>query len=185
MSEWLHLLRRESRGVSVLRQIYLAYRSQPRFVAELIAALRRLDPDAAARAAWLLDRAAREGLVDESLLPAIARAAEEATDWITRAHLCHVFSVTGCPSSLREAVFPFLQECIRDPHASIRCWALSAMIGFADDPAYAADVAEYVAQARHDPNKATQARLRQLGLVPYPPKTRPSRDRRAALSRPR
>jgi len=187
MSELLTLLSRRPHGVAAVREIYLAYRSRPAFVADAIAALRHADPDIAGRAAWVLDRAAREGRLDDASLTGIARAAEDASDWITRAHVCHIFCVMVCPTALRPTVFPILEDCFRDRHGSVCCWALTAMVRFGDDPRYASLIDRYVSIARADPRAATQARLRQLGIVPYPPRAPSKRrpHRRARYVRPK
>jgi hypothetical protein len=156
------LLDRERMSVAGLERIYLTLAREPGFLSAALRALRELDESRAYRASWLLGRFARDQALDEMTLKAIAEAAEESSHWIVRLNLCQLFARAGCPASLREKLFPFLDDCMRDPRAIIRAWALSALMPFAADREYRLAVRQHLLRARRDPSKAMQARLRKL-----------------------
>jgi hypothetical protein len=181
MQDPFPLLSRDGVAVSALRQIHAASHGDPRYVDAVLSALRQLDPGKSHRAGWLLVAAAREGLVQPNHLPRLAAIADEATDWATRAYLVHVFALIDVPESLRPAVLPFLEECAADRHGILRVWALTAVLRWKGDARYADFTKELIVQSKADPQKAVQARLRQLGLIPYPPRRQKKRPRHAML----
>ncbi len=167
MAGMLTVLARDDVTVPALRRIYDAYGAQAGFAAELISAARLLDAEIAWRAYWLLSHCAREHRLTDAELRRIAGIADEATHWISRARLCQLFAATGCPPEARAQLFPFLQRCCDDRLIVLRAWALSALYQFRDDPDYAAEIRGLVKNAKLDPGKAMQARLRRLGILPY------------------
>lgn len=69
----------------------------------------------------------------------------------------------------------FLRRGIDDPKATVRVWSLNALWWLAQrHPELRADVRAAVRRAKRDPEACVQARLRQMGLVPYPEKKKPA-----------
>ena len=182
MQDLFPLLSRDGVAVPALRQIHAASHGDPRYVDAVLSALRHLDPGQSHRAGWLLLAAAREGLVQPNHIPKLAALADETSDWATRAYLIHVFALVDVPEPLRPAVIPFLEECAADRHGILRVWALTAVLRWKGDARYANFTKELIADAKADPQKAVQARLRQVGIIPYPPR-RQSKPTRRALRR--
>jgi hypothetical protein len=164
MRNLLDLLGKPSVNVAALERIYGGFGNAPGFVASAISAMRQLDAEVAWRATALLRRCAQDGRLSESDLAEIAASADEVTQWIARLNLCQVFAITGCPESIREQVFPFLVNCYEDRRVIIRAWAISSLVTFQSDPAYAKEISVLVRRAGFDPQKSMQARLRQLKL---------------------
>ncbi|MBX3737911.1 MAG: hypothetical protein KF715_14540 [Candidatus Didemnitutus sp.] len=72
-------------------------------------------------------------------------------------------------------VTSFLREQLDDPKATVRVWSLNALWFAAKrHPELRADVRAAVRRAKRDPEACVQARLRQMGLVPYPEKKKPA-----------
>lgn len=162
MNNLLSLLAKDSASVAVLEAIYAGERDHPEFAIDAIWALRQLDADSAWRAVWLLMRLAQEQRLSETELTRIAECAEEQTQWISRLAICQLFSAMRCPVSARETLFPFLADCFADRRVIVRAWAISALASFREDPAYRSQVIAMFRQARSDPRKSMQARLRHL-----------------------
>lgn len=69
----------------------------------------------------------------------------------------------------------FLAAGLNDVHATGRAWSLSALWLLAKrHPEHRADMRRALARAKRDPEACLQARLRQMGVVPYPPKKKPA-----------
>lgn len=162
MNVLFDLLVKEPVRVSDLERMYGAYAGRPEFVDEVIRAFRQLDPDIAWRAAWLLRRHARIHGLQEHELMRLIQCADEQEHWIARLNLCQLFAATGCPARARETLFPFLADCFRDRRTIVRAWALSALMAFRGEQAYARIVADMVRRARQDRAASMQARLRHL-----------------------
>ena len=151
-------------NVAGLERIYAAYGQRPDFVFEAVSSMRLSDPDVAWRAIWLVRRFARDQVVPEPALARIAASVDEFSHWVARLALCQLFAETGCPSSLREAVFPFLCEAFADRRVIVRAWAISALMTFQSDPRYRSEIHALLRRARQDTGKSMQARLRRVAL---------------------
>ena len=162
MSTLLHILSKDALRVSELEEVLRTFRSSRGLIVDTVSAIRRLEPEFAYRAVWLLRRLAQESLLEAKTLRRIAEAAEETTHWLTRLCLCQLFSDTGCPREIRECVFPFLVECFADKRVLIRAWAISALATFGADARYRMEFEAMLAQAKRDTSKAMKARLRHL-----------------------
>lgn len=162
MNNLLDLLTKESVKVAALERIYANHHEDPEFASGAISAMRQLDTDIAWRAAWLLKRHALDRKLSEADLERLALCAEEMTHWASRLVLCQLFAVTGCPSSVRDAVYPYFVECFANRRPMIRAWAISVLSEFQDDPKYRKRVAAMLLAAKADPAGSVIARLRRL-----------------------
>ena len=162
MNRLLQTLARDEMRVPTLRRLYPELCEQSWFVHDAIAAMEQLDAEVAWRAAWLLQRAAREQRLDDNAVARIATAADGLTHWAARLIVCQLLAATGCPASARDAASDFLVAMFDDDRAITRAWALSAMARLTDDPEYAAVYRSMWQRCQSDPSKAMQARLRQL-----------------------
>jgi hypothetical protein len=159
--------------VAELKSLYDRFKARPEFVAEVITTLHQLEPEAAWRAVWLLRRAAAESKLHQPDLGKIAGFIDGSDHWIFRLALCQLFSEAGVFPELREPVFPFLQRCFADRRVILRAWALTAMMGLEEDPAYRRTVRRLRRVAGHDSSKVMQARLRRLEPPNRPTKPTP------------
>lgn len=158
----LALLAREAIGVAELARIHGDRAHRAGFAEDALSALRQLDAAQAWRAAWLLNRCARDPGLSERVVFVICEEAAGLTHWVARLLVCQLLAHTGCPVRAREIVFPFLRTCVADRHATIRAWACTVLSAFADDPDLGHEIAAILERARTDPAKCVQARLRQL-----------------------
>lgn len=72
----------------------------------------------------------------------------------------------------------FLRRGLVDPKATVRVWSLNALWWLAQrHPEYRTDVHAAVRRAKRDPEPCVRARLRQMGLLPYPAKKKPGAPR--------
>lgn len=151
--------------VADLERWYVQARADPRVTRDAIAAMEQCDAAVAWRAVWVLRQRALDDRITPADLVRIALAADGVTHWAGRLLLCQMFARTGCPEAGREALGPFLQECMRDKRVITRAWALSALCHFRSDPELKRVIEAHLRTARRDPGKAMQARLRQLKLT--------------------
>ncbi|MFT3870201.1 MAG: hypothetical protein QM715_17265 [Nibricoccus sp.] len=162
MNNLLDLLAKDSLKVGALERIYAVHHDDSDFVTGAISAMRQLDADIAWRAVWLLKRHALEGKLSEADLERLALCAEEMTHWASRLNLCQLFAGTGCPHTVRDAVYPYFVECFSNRRPMIRAWAISVLSEFQKDPKYRKPVAAMLLQAKADPAASVVARLRRL-----------------------
>jgi hypothetical protein len=162
MNSLLDLLAKESVKVAALERIYADNHGHPEFAAAAIRAVRQLDSDLAWRAVWLLKRLARDRKLSDTDLVQLALCADEMPHWASRLNLCQLFATTGCPSSGRDALYPYLVECFANRRVMIRAWAISVLVKFQDDPKYRKQVTAMLRNARADSGSSMIARLRQL-----------------------
>jgi len=162
MSSLLSLLTKESVDALALGRIYFGFREKPTFPSDAIRAMRQLDSGMAWRAAWLLRRLAQEQRLSDEIVVRVAESADEMTHWIARLNLCQLFSLTGCPKSGRESLYPFLVECFVDRRAMVRAWAISALATIAGDECYRSRGLEMIREAHKDSAKSMRARLRHV-----------------------
>ena len=163
MSSLLSLLSRDSIKVAQLESIYAGHGACPGFAADAISAMRLLDADRAWRAIWLLKRLAVDRRLGVTDLVRVTQCAEEMTDWAARLNLCQLLATTGCPASVRAALYPYLVECFANRRPMIRAWAISVLVGFQRDARYRKSVQAMLREARADAAGSIQARLRCLG----------------------
>lgn len=190
MSALHPLLSAERLGAPALDTLFAAIRDQPGVVADLLWEMRGDDARVVPRATWLLLRLVRSG---REIAPAdlcrIATRAGELEPWSARIHVCQIFCVVPCPAEAEGALFSFLADCLRDPRAIIRAWALTAAWPFRKRPECAEEIQLALRAARSDPTAAVQARLRQMGLAPRPARPasagKPSPRRVRRMRRPR
>jgi hypothetical protein len=168
VSNLLFLLSRESVKVAALDRIYAAHQGSPSFASDAIFAMRQMDGELAWRAAWLLRRMARDRRLGDDDLVRIAASAEETTHWIARLILCQLFSLTGCPDSGRESLYPFLTECFADKRALVRAWAISALATLANDATYRPEILKMIRKAQKDRAKSVISRMRHLKVPRRP-----------------
>lgn len=72
----------------------------------------------------------------------------------------------------------FLRNGLDDPKATVRVWSFNALWLLARrHPEFRADVRAALRRAKRDPEPCVVARLRQMGLVPYPEKKKPAARR--------
>lgn len=162
----LDLLSDDKIGVGRLRAIFPSLKQIDGIVPATITALRQLDPEYAWRAAWLLERFAREGLLSDADVTRLAGVASEIDQWTGRLILCQLFTRRKYPDQARAALFPFLADCFRDRHVIVRAWAISALLLMRDDPEYRSEIDEVLSAARNDRRPSMQARLRRLNELP-------------------
>lgn len=162
MHPLLHELGRERLSIAALARLHARSGTQPGFVAAAISALGQLDSEIAYQAVWLLRKAAAESRLSEADLARIVELVDASPHWIYRLTMCQLFAETGCPAALRDQLFPFLRQCFTDRRVIIRAWALTAMMWFADDPAYRREIRQNLRTAGRDSAKSMQARLRDL-----------------------
>ena len=158
-------LGQDSVDVPELRRIYANRHGEPVFIDDCILALDQMDSELAWRAAWLLLHAAREGVLRDQGVVRIGMIADGIENWVARLNLCQLFSVTGCPVTARETVFPFLVSCFEDRRLFIKAWALAAIVRFYEDPEYSREVSAIIKKAKAHPSKSMGARVRALKLT--------------------
>jgi hypothetical protein len=160
-----NLLSKDDVDVPTLTRIYAGMENASEFLADAIRALHHLDDEQAWRALWLLRRCAEDNdnRLDEDSLIRISDRAGELRHWIARLNLCQLFAATGCPPAVRETLFPVLAACFDDRRVIVKAWAISALNTFARDPNYRDQIAGMLREAKRNPAKSMQARLRHLG----------------------
>jgi len=163
MNGLLSLLSKDSIKVAHLERIYAGHGASQGFAADSISAMRQLDADMAWRAIWLLKRLAVDRRLGVTDLVRVTQCAEEMTDWAARLNLCQLLATTGCPASVRAALYPYLVECFANRRPMIRAWAISVLVGFQGDARYRKSVQAMLREARADSAGSIQARLRRLG----------------------
>ena len=162
MNNLLSLLGKDSVKVAHLEGVYVAYSSSPSFGADVISAMRQLDPEVAWRAVWLMKRHARNRKLTEGELVRLAQCAEEMPHWAARLNLCQLFGTTGCPEPAHEALYPYLVDCFANRRPMIRAWAISVLVEFQAEEKYRKPVAAMLRAARAETAGSMRARLRHL-----------------------
>lgn len=163
MNNLLLLLGKDAIKVAQLERIYAANSANQDFAADAIRAMQQLDSEVAWRAVWLLKRLAQEHRLGETDLVRLAQRAEEMTHWAARLNLCQLFATTGCPASVREALYPYLVDCFANQRPMIRAWAIAALVEFQSIEEYRTPIRAMLRQAQADPAGSIQARLRRMG----------------------
>lgn len=158
----MQILSRDAVRVAELEAIYSANSDRADLAREAVHALGVLDSVYAWRALWLLRRAAVDETISSSLLARVVEGVGGCEHWAARLVACQLFAAAPCPATAREELFPFLQRCLTDRRVIIRAWALTALLHFVHDRRYCGAVGRALRQARRDPAKAMQARLRRI-----------------------
>jgi len=153
---------RERVQIAELEPIYSRFGSDPRLFSWVISVLEVLEPEQVWRGIWLLRRLSKARAFSEQELVTLAARADIAEHWTARLNLCQLLAITGIPAPVRDELFPFLREAFVDRHQIIRAWAISAMTTFRSDERFQTEIDSMLRQARREPGKAMQARLRRL-----------------------
>ena len=107
--------------------------------------------------------------------------------WFGRLLLCQTLAEWPALMDVAPAdLAMFLRGCLSDPKPTVRAWSFCALNALAErHPEYLAEARAAEARARRDRAPCVVARLRQMGLVPYPPKKKMPgfRRRRPCLRR--
>lgn len=164
-------------SVTQLRQWHERHRAHPRYAQTVAEAIVSGSPALEWTGAWLLRRWVNEG----------GQPSPEAWTIVVdglggvRAHLgrlilCQLWAEHPELIELApEEVTAFLRRQLSDPKATVRVWSLNALwLAAKRHPELRADVRAALRRAKRDPEPCVVARLRQMGVVPYPAKKKPA-----------
>ena len=164
-------------SVPQLRQWHERNRGHPRYAQTVAEAIVSGAPALERAGAWLLRRWVDDG----------GRPPPEAWTIVidgldgVRSHLGHLVLCqlwAQHPELIDLAsneVIAFLRQHLDSPKATLRVWSLNALwLAAKKHPELRVEVRSAIAKARRDPEACVQARLRQMGVVPYPPKKKPA-----------
>lgn len=164
-------------SVAQLRQWHERHRAHPRYAQTVAEAIVSGSPALEWTGAWLLRRWVNEGGQPS---PEAWTAVVDGLDGV-RSHLGrlilsqlwaeHPELIELAPNEVTD----FLRRQLADPKATVRVWSLNALwLAAKRHPELRADVRAALRRAKRDPEPCVVARLRQMGLVPYPDKKKPA-----------
>jgi hypothetical protein len=127
--------------------------------------------------AWLLRRWLKEGgQPTAEAWTIIIDGLDGVRSHLARLTLCQLW--VEQPHQMERAVqevAAFLRRGLDDPKGTVRICSLNALWLLAQrHPEFRPEVSAAVRRAKRDREPCVQARLRRLGLVPYPPKKKPA-----------
>lgn len=164
-------------SVSQLRQWHERNRTHARYAQTVAEAIVSGSPALEWAGAWLLRRWVNEGGQPS---PEAWTIVVDGLDGV-RAHLgrlilCQLWAEHPELIDLApEEVTSFLRAQLDDPKATVRVWSLNALwLAAKRRPELRADVRAALRRAKRDPEPCVVARLRQMGVVPYPEKRKPA-----------
>lgn len=151
--------------VARLRQVQQRECGRPGFSRQLAEAVASGSPQLERNGAWLLRRLAdTTGSLAAADWELIVDGLAGVRDWVARVELCRLLA--GHPELLAATpgeMAAFLRDCADDPKPFVRAWGLTAFHVLGQrQAAYRAEARRRLAQARRDPAKSVQARLRRL-----------------------
>lgn len=164
-------------SVSQLRQWHERNRAHPRYgrtVAEAIVSGSRV---LEWTGAWMLRRwVGEDGRPPVETLAIVIDGLDGVRSHLGRLILCQLWAEHPELIELAPAeIGAFLLRGLDDPRATVRVWSLNALWCLAQrHPEFRADVRSAVRRAKRDPEACVQARLRQMGLLPYAPRKKTS-----------
>lgn len=137
-------------------------RNYPRTIAEAVASG---SPELERAGAWLLRRAVAErgGYPAEDWL-VVVDGLRGVRSWAGRLILCQLFSERpALMDAAPDEIAGFLGDCAADAKPTVRAWSVNALHELARrHGAFRGEARRLVAEARKDPAKCVQARLRHL-----------------------
>jgi len=164
-------------SVAQLRQWHERRRDHPRYALTLAEAIVSGTPILEYAGAWLLRRWLHEGAtLSGEALTIVIDGLDGVRSHLGRLILSQFWAefpalMEVAPSEVGE----FLRRGIDDPKATVRVWSLNALWWLARrHPEYCAELRAAVQRAKRDPEPCVSARLRQMGLLPYPAKKKPA-----------
>jgi hypothetical protein len=165
MSVLLSVLSQDRCKVAALKNLYEMATGIREIQLGCQSVLQQLEPEHLWRPIWILRRSNADLPLTEDDLRRIAESIDEPSHWAARLCVCQLFADTGCPESVREAMFPYLAHAFTDRRPIVRAWALSALCTFQADPRYQPEIRRMGKVAHLDTAKSMQARLRHLPVA--------------------
>ncbi len=160
-------------SVAQLRQWHERNRTHPRYAQTVAEAIVSGSAALEWMGAWLLRRWVNEGGQPPSdAWTIVIDGLDGVRSHLGRLILCQLWAEHPELIELApEEVTSFLREQLDDPKATVRVWSLNALwLAAKRQPELRADVRVALRRAKRDPEPCVVARLRQMGLVPYPNK---------------
>lgn len=164
-------------SVPQMRRWHERNRGHPRYALTLAEAIVSGTPRLELAGAWLLRRWLKEGgRPSAEAWTIVFDGLGGVRSHLARLTLCQLWVEQSEQAETAVAeVADFLRRGLDDPKATVRVWSLNALWLLAQrHPEFRAEVSAAVRRAKRDPEACVQARLRQMGLVPYPPKKKPA-----------
>lgn len=164
-------------SVPRMRRWHERNRGHPRYALTLAEGIVSGAPRLELAGAWLLRRWLKEGGQPTSEAWAIVfDGLDGVRSHLARLTLCQLWVEQSQQAEAAVAeVADFLRRGLDDPKATVRICSLNALWLLAQrHPEYRAEVNAAVRRAKRDPVPSVQARLRRMGIVPYPPKKKPA-----------
>ncbi|MBI2513947.1 MAG: hypothetical protein HYV96_18405 [Opitutae bacterium] len=152
-------------------------RGHPRYALTLAEAIVSGSPRLELAGAWMLRRWLKEGGLPTAAAWAILiDGLDGVRSHLARLTLCQLW--VEQPERMEtavEEVAAFLRRGLGDPKATVRVCSLNALWLLAQrHPEFRAGVSAALRRAKRDPEACVQARLRRMGVVPYPPRKKPA-----------
>jgi len=163
-------------SVPQMRQWHERSRAHPRYGLTVAEAIVSGSPVLEWTGAWLLRRWVDEGgQPSAEVWTIVIDGLDGVRAHLGRLILCQLWAEHPELIELApEEVTNFLRRQLADPKATVRVWSLNALWHAAKrHPELRAEVSAALRRAKRDPEPCVVARLRQMGVVPYP--ARPKR----------
>ena len=164
-------------SVPEMRRWHERNRGHPRYALTLAEGIVSGSPRLELAGAWLLRRWLKEGgQPSAEAWSVVFDGLNDVRSHLARLTLCQMWvEQSEQAEAAVETVASFLRRGLDDPKATVRICSLNALWLLAQrHPEYRAEVNAAVRRAKRDPVPSVQARLRRMGLVPYPPKKKPA-----------
>lgn len=160
-------------SVPQMRQWHERNRGHSRYALTLAEGIVSGSPRLELAGAWMLRRWLKEGgQPSAEAWSVVFDGLGDVRSHLARLTLCQLWVEQSEQAERAVAeVADFLRRGLDDPKATVRICSLNALWLLAQrHPEFRAEVSAAVRRAKRDPEPCVQARLRRLGLMPYPPK---------------
>lgn len=164
-------------SVPRLRQWHERNRAHPRFALTVAEAIVSGSPALEWIGAWLLRRWINEGgQPSPEAWTVVIDGLDGVRSHLGRLLLCQLWAEhPGLIELAPEEVTGFLRRQLEDPKATVRVWSLNALwLAAKRHPELRPEVRATLCRAKRDREPCVVARLRQMGVVPFPARKKPA-----------
>ncbi|MDO3380961.1 hypothetical protein [Gilvimarinus algae] len=152
----------DGKSAKDITAVYNRYYREPDFAPHCIKLL--AEPHRQKAASWLLKHHLETGhSLSTAQLNQVCKALDALHDWESQLHLLQLLAGQRFSAPQRQALEPFVRQCLTATHKFVRAWAYNLLHELAQQfPDLAKDARDIIAATERDEAPSVKARLRQL-----------------------